>query len=137
MPKCPDCKVSVSRPERTWTIAGDLNRNGNFFERKVAFYACPQCQSRFPVVAGSTKFKIVHEAEIIILKKKALEGEKLVLKVKEMGDDVQNLSSQIIELNRKIELEQLNSKQTGLTAEVEILKEIRTNLAEELSAFQK
>tara|TARA_B100000315_G_scaffold134098_1_gene123542 strand:- start:1694 stop:1918 length:225 start_codon:yes stop_codon:yes gene_type:complete len=74
---------------------------------------------------------------MIILKKKALDGEKLVLKVKEMGDDVQNLSSQIIELNRKIELEQLNSKQTGLTAEVEILKEIRTNLAEELSAFQK
>jgi len=74
---------------------------------------------------------------MIILKKKALDGEKLVLKVKEMGADVQNLSSQIIELNRKIELEQLNSKQTGLTAEVEILSEIRSNLAEELSAFQK
>lgn len=133
---CPSCQNEVQQPIKVWNIAGELDQKGSFTEKRIALYVCDRCQTKFPIVAGSKRFRIVHEAELALLKKKAAEGESLAVKVRELNERVQLLTSELEAVKRTLELERLQNKRDGLHSEVEYLRELKKSFQQELSNLQ-
>lgn len=109
---------------------GELSKGASFVEKKVALYLCHKCGTRFPVVAGSTRFKIISDVELKELKKKASEHKKL-------KEEVEKLEGRIEGMKRELVLERLRGKKDGLKSEVAMLKQIKAGLEEELSLLER
>jgi len=133
---CPNCRNEVQQPIKIWSITGELDRRGSFSEKRIALYECERCQTKFPIVAGSKRFRIVHEAELALLKKKAAEGEELAVKVREMSEKIQLLSAELESVKQELELERLRSRRDGLHNEVKYLREIKRGFQEELARLE-
>ena len=133
---CPSCHNEVQQPIKIWSVANELDQKGGFSEKRIALYVCERCQTKFPIVAGSRRFRIVHEAELALLKKKAAEGEELAVKVREMHEKIQLLTAELEDAKRELELERLKNKRDNLHEEVEYLKEIKRGFQEELTKLQ-
>jgi FtsZ-binding cell division protein ZapB len=133
---CPSCHNEVQQPIKIWSVASELDQKGGFSEKRIALYVCERCQTKFPIVAGSKRFRIVHEAELALLKKKASEGEELTVKVREMNERIQLLTSELEGLKRDLELERLRNRRDDLHSEVEYLKEIKRDFQEKLAKLQ-
>ncbi len=133
---CPSCQNEVQQPIKVWSIAGELDQKGSFTEKRVALYRCDRCQTKFPIVAGSKRFRIVHEAELVLLKKKAAEGEVLAAKVKEMSEKIQLLMAELENVKQTLELERLQNKRDELRSEVKHLRELKEGFQQELSELR-
>lgn len=134
---CPSCQNEVQQPIKVWSIASDLDQRGSFTEKRIALYICDRCQTKFPIVAGSKRFRIVHEAELTLLKKKAAESESLAVKVKELSEKIQLLLTELENVKRTLELERLQNKREGLHSEVEYLRELKKGFQQELAELQR
>lgn len=130
---CPNCQNVVQQPIRIWSVASELDQRGGFSEKRVALYLCERCQTKFPIVAGSKRFRIVHEAELTLLRKKASEGEEMAAKVREMGEKIQLLTAELEGVKRELELERLRSRRDALHNEVEYLRGVKRGFQEELT----
>ncbi len=133
---CPNCQNEVQQPTKIWSIASDLDQRGGFSEKRIALYVCERCQTKFPIVAGSKRFRIVHEAELAFLRKKAAEGEELAVKVREMSEKIRLLSTELESVKKALELERLRNRRDGLHNEVEYLREIKRGFQEELAKLE-
>ena len=133
---CPNCQYEVQQPIKIWTVAGELDQRGSFSEKRIALYLCERCQTKFPIVAGSKRFRIVHEAELALLRKKAAEGEELAVKVREMNEKIQLLSAELESVKHELELERLRSRRDGLHNEVEYLRGVKKSFQEELAKLE-
>ncbi len=136
MPPCPNCQHEVEQPQKVWSVASELRAQGSFTEKKIALYVCGRCQTKFPIVAGSKRFRIIHEAELALLKKKAAEAAVLSERVKEMELQIQGLTAQLDGLSKALELERLRGRRDGLSSEVEYLREVKKGYQREISELQ-
>jgi uncharacterized coiled-coil DUF342 family protein len=130
---CPNCQNEIQQPIKIWSIPGELDQQGGFSEKRIALYLCERCQTKFPIVAGSKRFRIVHEAELALLRKKAAEREELVVKVREMDEKIRQLSAELQNVKQELELERLRNKRDTLHSEVEYLRGVKRGFEEELA----
>jgi len=133
---CPNCQNEVQQPIKVWSIASELDQRGGFSEKKIALYVCERCQTKFPIVAGSKRFRIIHEAELTLLRRKASEGEELAVKVKEMSEKIKLLSAELEGVKQELELERLRGRKDGLHSEVEYLRGVKRSFQEELARLE-
>jgi hypothetical protein len=53
MAKCPKCKKEVSKPKKTWKMAGRKDKSGKRTELTIGLYEC--CGKTFRSVLGKRK----------------------------------------------------------------------------------
>ncbi|NHV97361.1 MAG: hypothetical protein HA494_06200 [Thaumarchaeota archaeon] len=133
---CPNCRNEVQQPSKIWSIAGELDQRGSFSEKRIALYVCERCQTKFPIVAGSKRFRIIHEAELALLRKKASEGEELAAKVREMNEKIRLLNAELESVKQELELERLRNRRDSLHDEVEYLRGVKRGFQEELAKLE-
>ena len=70
MPACPNCKASVTEPDRVYkvTVEPEQGERG-IVKRDVGMYRCPRCDTTFPRVLGRVHYLLVPETEYSRLKK--------------------------------------------------------------------
>ena len=42
MPKCPKCGTEVSKPKKTWKMAGRPDKSGKRMQLEIGLYDCPK-----------------------------------------------------------------------------------------------
>ncbi len=55
MAKCPKCGTNVSRPRKTWKMAGRPDRKGKRMQLTIGLYDCPKCKKTFRKVEDKKK----------------------------------------------------------------------------------
>jgi len=47
MAKCPKCGMEVSKPRKTWKMAGRPDKSGKRLQLEIGLYDCPKCHKAF------------------------------------------------------------------------------------------
>jgi endogenous inhibitor of DNA gyrase (YacG/DUF329 family) len=55
MAKCPKCGKDVSRPRKTWKMAGRPDRKGKRMQLEIGLFDCPKCKKSFRKVLSKKK----------------------------------------------------------------------------------
>ncbi len=55
MAKCPKCRTEVSRPKKTWKMAGRPDKSGKRTQLEIGLYECPKCHKSFREVLSKKK----------------------------------------------------------------------------------
>jgi len=55
MVKCPKCGTEVSRPKKTWTMAGRPDKAGKRTQLEIGLYECPKDHKVFREVLSKKK----------------------------------------------------------------------------------
>ncbi len=55
MAKCPKCGTDVSKPKKTWKMAGRPDKQGKRMQLEIALYECPKCHASFREVLSKKK----------------------------------------------------------------------------------
>jgi uncharacterized protein (UPF0212 family) len=55
MAKCPKCGTEVSKPKKTWKMAGRPDKTGKRMQLEIGLYECPKCGKTFREVLSKTK----------------------------------------------------------------------------------
>jgi uncharacterized protein (UPF0212 family) len=55
MGKCPKCGTEVSKPKKTWKMAGRPDKTGKRMELEIGLYECPKDHKQFREVLGKRK----------------------------------------------------------------------------------
>src|SRR3989304_719440 len=55
MAKCPKCGTEVSKPKKTWKMAGRPDKAGKRMQLEIALYECPKCHASFRAVLSMEK----------------------------------------------------------------------------------
>jgi hypothetical protein len=75
LPACPNCKASVSSPERVYKVVVEPEQGERgVVKRDVGMYRCPRCDTTFPRVLGRVHYLLVPETEFNRLKNEAEEN---------------------------------------------------------------
>ena len=75
MPACPNCKASVTSPEKVYKVVVEPEKDERgVVQRDVGMYRCPRCDATFPRVLGRVHYLLVPEPEFKRLKKEAEEN---------------------------------------------------------------
>jgi uncharacterized protein (UPF0212 family) len=55
MAKCPKCGTEVSKPKKTWKMAGRPDKAGKRMQLEIGLYECPKCGNVFREVLSKQK----------------------------------------------------------------------------------
>jgi uncharacterized protein with PIN domain len=55
MAKCPKCSIEVSKPKKTWKMAGRPDKAGKRMQLEIGLYECPKCNKVFREVLSKQK----------------------------------------------------------------------------------
>jgi len=55
MAKCPKCNTEVSKPRKTWKMAGRPDRTGKRMQLEIGLFDCPKCKKTFREVLSKKK----------------------------------------------------------------------------------
>jgi uncharacterized protein (UPF0212 family) len=55
MAKCPKCGTDVSKPKKTWKMAGRPDKQGKRMQLEIGLYECPKCHATFREVLSKKK----------------------------------------------------------------------------------
>jgi uncharacterized protein (UPF0212 family) len=55
MAKCPKCGTDVSKPKKTWKMAGRPDKAGKRMQLEIGLYECPKCGNVFREVLSKSK----------------------------------------------------------------------------------
>jgi len=55
MAKCPKCSTEVSKPKKTWKMAGRPDKAGKRMQLEIGLYECPKCGKVFREVLSKQK----------------------------------------------------------------------------------
>jgi uncharacterized protein (UPF0212 family) len=55
MAKCPKCGTEVSKPRKTWKMAGRPDKSGKRLQLEIGLYDCPKCHKAFRKTLGKKK----------------------------------------------------------------------------------
>jgi len=55
MAKCPKCATEVSKPKKTWKMAGRPDKQGKRMQLEIALYDCPKGHGAFREVLSKKK----------------------------------------------------------------------------------
>jgi len=55
MAKCPKCSTEVSKPKKTWKMAGRPDKAGKRMQLEIGLYECPKCGNVFREVLSKKK----------------------------------------------------------------------------------
>jgi hypothetical protein len=89
LPACPNCKASVSSPERVYKVVVEPEQGERgVVKRDVGMYRCPRCDTTFPRVLGRVHYLLVPETEFNRVKK---EGEENKAKADELAVAIEAL----------------------------------------------
>jgi predicted RNA-binding Zn-ribbon protein involved in translation (DUF1610 family) len=55
MAKCPKCGTDVSKPKKTWKLAGRPDKAGKRMQLEIGLYECPKCGNVFREVLSKQK----------------------------------------------------------------------------------
>jgi len=55
MGKCPKCGTEVSKPKKTWKMAGRPDKAGKRMELEIGLYECPKDHKQFREVLSKRK----------------------------------------------------------------------------------
>lgn len=55
MAKCPKCGTEVSKPRKTWKMAGRPDKMGKRMQLTIGLFDCPGCKKSFRVVLDKKK----------------------------------------------------------------------------------
>jgi hypothetical protein len=55
MAKCPKCGTEVSKPKKTWKMAGRPDKQGKRMQLEIALYDCPKGHGAFREVLSKKK----------------------------------------------------------------------------------
>jgi uncharacterized protein (UPF0212 family) len=55
MAKCPKCGTDVSKPKKTWKMAGRPDKAGKRMQLEIGLYECPKCKHVFREVLSKKK----------------------------------------------------------------------------------
>ncbi len=55
MVKCPKCGTEVSKPKKTWKMAGRPDKAGKRMQLEIGLYQCPKCGATFREVLSKKK----------------------------------------------------------------------------------
>ena len=139
MATCPKCKTKVISPSKTWSILDDPDDKGSMTERKVGFYECTYCTSRFPHIFGRQRLKIVKSEQWQKLKLSITEekdkNSTLQQKIDSLEDEQERLRSGIALLEDKITLAVLEGEEETLQREVELLTNAKKELEGQVANY--
>jgi len=55
MAKCPKCGTDVSKPKKTWKLAGRPDKAGKRMQLEIGLFECPKCHATFREVLSKKK----------------------------------------------------------------------------------
>lgn len=55
MAKCPRCGKDISRPRKTWKMAGRPDRTGKRMQLEIGLFDCPKCNKAYRAVLSKKK----------------------------------------------------------------------------------
>lgn len=55
MAKCPKCGIDVSKPKKTWKMAGRPDKSGKRMQLEIGLYECPKGHGTFREVLSKKK----------------------------------------------------------------------------------
>jgi hypothetical protein len=55
MGKCPKCGTEVSKPKKTWKMAGRPDKQGKRMQLEIGLYECTKCHATFREVLSKKK----------------------------------------------------------------------------------
>jgi uncharacterized protein (UPF0212 family) len=55
MAKCPKCGTDVSKPKKTWKMAGRPDKQGKRMQLEIGLFECPKCHATFREVLSKKK----------------------------------------------------------------------------------
>jgi uncharacterized protein (UPF0212 family) len=55
MAKCPKCGTEVSKPKKTWKMAGRPDKSGKRMQLEIGLFECPKCHGTFREVLSKKK----------------------------------------------------------------------------------
>ena len=55
MANCPKCGIDVSKPRKTWKMAGRPDRKGKRMQLEIGLFDCPTCKKSFRKVLSKKK----------------------------------------------------------------------------------
>ncbi|RJS77775.1 hypothetical protein CW667_02535 [Candidatus Bathyarchaeota archaeon] len=55
MAKCPKCGTKVSKPRKTWKMAGRPDKSGKRMQLEIGLFDCPKCKKTFREVLSKKK----------------------------------------------------------------------------------
>ena len=117
----------------------DPDHTGRMTERKVGFYECSTCSTRFPHVYGRQKLKIVKTEKWISLKNSLSDAEDTKAQLQERVVELERyrdtLNSELESLKEKIIITKLEGRAETLQCEISILADGKRELEEEVQQY--
>lgn len=55
MAKCPKCGTEVSKPRKTWKMAGRPDKSGKRLQLEIGLFDCPKCHGPFRTTLSKKK----------------------------------------------------------------------------------
>jgi hypothetical protein len=55
MAKCPKCATEVSKPKKSWKMAGRPDKAGKRMQLEIGLHECPKCKATFREVLSKKK----------------------------------------------------------------------------------
>jgi len=55
MAKCPKCGTEVSKPRKTWKMAGRPDKSGKRLQLEIGLFDCPKCHGPFRATLSKKK----------------------------------------------------------------------------------
>ena len=139
MPACPNCKASVSSPDRVYKVVVEPEQGERgIVKRDIGMFRCPRCDTTFPRVLGRVHYLLVPESEFNRLKK---EGEESKTRAGELEGEMEVLKKEKLEqgemLTRQLRdkvISSLESELGQLERHVKHLQAERDRLKNEIAA---
>ena len=55
MAKCPKCGTEISKPKKSWKMAGRPDKAGKRMQLEIGLHECPKCKATFREVLSKKK----------------------------------------------------------------------------------
>jgi uncharacterized C2H2 Zn-finger protein len=139
LPACPNCKASVSDPDRVYKVVVEPEQGERgIVKRDIGMFRCPRCDTTFPRVLGRVHYLLVPETEFNRMKK---EGEESKARAGELEGAMVSLKKEKLEheetLTRQLRdkvISSLESELGQLERHVKHLQAERDRLKNEIAA---
>jgi chromosome segregation ATPase len=117
----------------------DPDKTGGMTERKVGFYECSTCSTRFPHIYGRQKLKIVKTEKWIDLKNSLSEAEdskaRFKGRIEELERDREVLCADLESLKENLIITKLEARAETLQCEVSLLADGKKELEKEVQQY--
>jgi len=120
MPACPNCKATVTSPDRVYKVVVEPEQGERgILKRDVGMYRCPRCDTSFPRVLGRVHYLLVPEVEYTRLKKETEENR---LKAEGLDEALEKLKREKFQKEESLSRQLRDSMISSLEGEVRQLE---------------